>query len=86
MVLAIVLLLLGSLAIGLGFGEWFFRLFLKAMPTGSSSTFNEGAAHIAFLAYGALAGVIIFVWATFAASVARLSEGGPPSPPAPPVS
>ena len=80
MVLAIVLLLLGSLALGLGFGEWFFRLFLKAMPVGSSSTFNEGAAHVAFLAYGALAGVIIFVWATFAASVARLSKR-PPSPP-----
>ncbi len=68
----IILLFLGSQLLGFGLGEWFFRLFMKAMPAGATSSFNQGAAHLAFLLYGAVAGLAIFVWSLLVASLARL--------------
>jgi hypothetical protein len=69
----VVLLLIGSLAIGVVFGELAFqRLFLAIVPQAALSEFNRSSAHAAFWFYGAGAGVVIFVWALLAALLARL--------------
>ena len=57
-----ILLLLGSELIGLLLGEWFYRLFVKTVPPLAMSTFNQGAAHVAFVFYGAIAGLLVFGW------------------------
>ncbi len=58
----LIFLLIGSEAIGLLLGEWFHRLFEKTVPPLAMSTFNQGAAHVAFIFYGAIAGLLIFGW------------------------
>ncbi len=95
----IVLLLIGSLAIGVMFGELAFqRLFLAIVPPLAISEFNVNSAHAAFWLYGAGAGLVIFVWALAAALLARLfrkrerpaaavrpATPAPALPPAPPA-
>jgi len=68
----IILLFLGSELIGFGLGQWFFGLFVKAVPPVATSGFNQGAAHAFFLLYGGASGVVIFVWSLLALSLARL--------------
>ncbi len=58
-VVGVVLLLLGSLAIGIGFGELCFRLFVSAVPRIELSKFNSGSAHIAYILYGAGLGLAV---------------------------
>jgi hypothetical protein len=74
--IGIVLLFLGSELVGFGLGEWFYSLFAKAVPPAVASNFNQGAAHLAFLLYGAASGIVIFVWSLLALSLARFF--GPP--------
>ena len=56
----------------------------------ATSSFNQGAAHLAFLLYGAVSGVLIFVWALLAALLAglfkarRAPKAGPAEPAAAP--
>ena len=57
-----IVLLVGSEILGIAVGEWFFRFFLRTVPPLALSTFNSGAAHIGFLAYGALTGLLFFAW------------------------
>jgi hypothetical protein len=71
-VVGIVLLLLGSLAIGIGFGELCFRLFVSAVPRVEMSKFNAGSAHVAYILYGAGFGVAIFLWSLVAIALARV--------------
>ena len=68
----IVLLFLGSELVGFGLGEWFYGLFVKAVPPAVTSSFNSGAAHLAFLLYGGVSGAVIFVWSLLALALARL--------------
>lgn len=56
----IVLLLIGSLAIGIGFGELCFRLFVSVMPPAAISGFSHGSAHVMYVLYGAGFGVAMF--------------------------
>lgn len=58
----IVVLLVLSEAAGVGVGEWFYRLYLTAIPPVGQSQFNAQASHVAHLLYGAGVGVILFVW------------------------
>jgi len=71
-VVGVVLLLLGSLAIGIGFGELCFRLFVSAVPRIELSKFNAGSAHIAYILYGAGLGLAVFVWSGLAVLTAPL--------------
>jgi hypothetical protein len=91
--IGVALLFLGSELIGYLLGEWFHGLFMKAIPAAATSSFNQGAAHLAFILYGAVTGLVIFIWALLAATFARffgsrrpakagpaLPTGAPPPP------
>ena len=58
-----VVLFVASEAVGVALGEWYFRLFLKAVPPVALSQFNAGSAHVVYLMYGGGVGVVLFVWA-----------------------
>jgi len=58
-----IVLLLISIAAGLALGEWFYRLYLSAIPPVGQSQFNAQASHVAYLMYGCGVGVVLFVWA-----------------------
>lgn len=58
-----IVLLVISIAAGLALGEWFYRLYLSAIPPVGQSQFNAQASHVAYLMYGAGVGVVLFVWA-----------------------
>ena len=73
--IGLLLLLVGSEAIGLALGEWFSRLFKQAMPPAAVSAFNQGTTHAAYLVYGALAGLVIFAWALLAVLMSPLFRG-----------
>lgn len=62
MKLTLVLFLVLSVLIGLGVGEWFFRLYMKALPPMAQSEFNTSASRIAHLMYGAGLGLVLFLW------------------------
>ena len=66
MILALLVL---SLAAGVALGEWFFRLYLRAMPAVVLSDFNTQSSRIAHWLYGACAGVVLFVWSLIGMAV-----------------
>lgn len=61
-VVTLIVLLVLSLIIGVGLGEWFFRLFLTIVPPATISNFNTASARVAHLTYGLGVGVLMFVW------------------------
>ncbi|HXS82850.1 MAG TPA: hypothetical protein VN896_09020 [Methylomirabilota bacterium] len=69
------LLFLVSVGLGVGIGEWYFKLFLKAVPPVALSQFNSQAAHVVYWIYGAGVGVAMFVWALIGVAVSKLSSG-----------
>jgi hypothetical protein len=84
----VAVLLLLSLALGYLIGDQFHRLFLNTVPPAAVSTFNLGAARFAFVLYGLVAGLAIFVWSLVAALLGRALLGGgrratPAEPPRP---
>lgn len=72
-VMMIVLFLLSEAA-GLALGEWFFRLYVKAIPPVGLSEFTTQSSHIAHLAYGAGVGVVLFVWALLGMAADRMMQ------------
>ena len=58
----IIVLFIGSEILGIAVGEWYYRFFLKTVPPLALSSFNAGAAHLGFIGYGALTGLVFFVW------------------------
>ena len=68
----LLLLLLGSLGIGVVMGEMFHRVFLANIPPAMMSQFNQATARITHIMYGLIAGVVMFVWAVLAAGLAPL--------------
>jgi hypothetical protein len=66
-----IVLAAASEALGLLLGQWFYGLFLKTVPPLAVSSFNQSAAHVAFLAYGAGAGIPIFGLGLAAVAAAR---------------
>ena len=58
----LIVLLVGSEILGIAVGEWFFRFFLQTVPPLALSSFNSGAAHLGFIGYGALTGLVFFLW------------------------
>ena len=65
-----------SMGLGVAVGEWFFHLFLKAVPPVALSQFNTQASRIAHWLYGAGVGLAMFVWALIGIAVNRLTSMG----------
>jgi len=70
------LLFLVSVALGVGIGEWFYELFLKAVPPMAQSQFNNQASRMYHWAYGAGVGVVMFAWALIGIAVNKLTSMG----------
>ena len=70
------ILFLISLGLGVGVGEWFFELFLQAVPPVALSQFNSQASRIAHWIYGAGVGVALFVWALIGIAMNKLTSFG----------
>ena len=71
--LAILFLFVASVAIGVAIGQWFFQLFLKAVPPVALSDFNTQSARIAHWLYGAGVGFVLFGWALLGMVVSRIT-------------
>jgi hypothetical protein len=74
--LALLILFVLSEAVGVYLGEWFFKLFLQAVPQVALSNFNSQASRIAHWFYGAGVGVVLFAWALIGMALSRLYRGG----------
>jgi hypothetical protein len=75
----LIALLVLSVALGVVTGNVFFGLFDQTVPPAVLTSFNKATAHAAFLTYGAVAGVVIFLWALLAIAGSRMfakSRGG----------
>jgi hypothetical protein len=75
----LLVLLVGSELLGMLLGHWFYSLFLKTVPPLALSSFNAGAAHMAFIWYGLGAGFALFLWAFVATLLAPLFRTSPDS-------
>lgn len=58
----LIILLAGSVIVGVVAGLWYFGLFEKTVPPAVLTSFNKGTAKAAFVTYGLLTGVLLFVW------------------------
>jgi len=67
-----VVLFLLSLAAGVAIGEWFFHLFLKAVPPVALSQFNTQSSRIAHWLYGGGVGLVLFVWTLLGMAASRM--------------
>ena len=70
----IALFILSEIA-GVALGEWFFQLFLKAVPPVALSEFNTQSSRIAHWLYGGGIGIALFVWALIGLGVSRMTRG-----------
>jgi hypothetical protein len=70
------ILFVASVGLGVGIGEWFYHLFLKAVPPVALSQFNSQASRIAHWLYGAGVGLAMFVWALIGIAANKLSSMG----------
>ena len=70
--ITMILLFILSEAVGLALGEWFFRLFVRAIPPVGLSDFTTQSSHVAHLAYGAGVGIVLFVWALLGMGLDRM--------------
>lgn len=71
-IIGLMIMFAGSLLLGILAGSWFFRLFRHTVPPAVLTSFNQATAHGAFLGYGLLAGVALFVWTLLAVGIDRL--------------
>jgi hypothetical protein len=71
----VIVLLVGSVAIGVVTGNIFFRLFTTTVPPAVLTSFNKGTAHAAFITYGLVFGLAIFVWALVVVFCSRFFTG-----------
>jgi hypothetical protein len=74
-------LLVLSVVLGLFASEMFFGLFVKTVPPAVITSFNKGAAHWAFWAYGFVLGLVIFLWSALAALIGGATRGAKPAAP-----
>jgi len=71
------LLFVLSEAVGVALGEWFFQLFLKAVPPVALSEFNTQSTRIAHWMYGGGVGLVLFGWALLGMVLGRIGRSGP---------
>lgn len=76
----ILVYLVVSVLLGLGAGEWFFRLFDQVVPKAVSTDFNRAAARGYFLFNGALLGVGMCIWGLLAVLLAPVMREKAASP------
>lgn len=74
-----------SMVAGVALGEWFFQLFLQAVPPVAQSQFNMQSSRIAHWLYGAGVGVALFLWALIGMGVGRMMRREPKPAAAPSV-
>jgi len=82
-VLGVIILLIGSVALGAIAGDRFFSLFTKTVPPAVLTSFNKGTAHWAFIFYGLILGGAIFAWTIAGILIAPLfgrRKDGPAAP------
>ena len=70
--ISILLYLILSTLLGIGAGEWFFRMFDQFVPAAVTTNFNRTAAHGYFLLNGAALGIVIFLWGIAAVFLAPM--------------
>jgi hypothetical protein len=75
-VILIVLFVLSEVA-GIALGEWFFHLFLHAVPPVALSDFNSQSSRIAHWLYGAGVGLALFGWALIGMAISRVTRARP---------
>jgi hypothetical protein len=66
----ILLLLVGSVALGVLSGHWFFGIFERTVPAAVVTEFNRTTAYGFFLWRGLLGGFVLFLWSFLAVGVA----------------
>jgi hypothetical protein len=74
-----VVLFVLSEAVGVALGEWFFHLFLQAVPPVALSQFNTQSSRIAHWMYGGGVGIVLFLWALLgmmASGLIQMMKGG----------
>ncbi|MDM7914326.1 MAG: hypothetical protein ACE15D_18265 [Candidatus Eisenbacteria bacterium] len=71
----VILLFVLSLVFGLVLGQVFFSLFQKTIPPSLIGSFQSGAAHAAFLTYGAGAGIAIAFWSLLMMALLKAFRG-----------
>lgn len=82
--IGLVLLLIGSVLIGLSAGQRFFWIFDKTVPQGAMTDLVRAGTHGTYLLSGAFFGVVVFLWALLVAFSARFfksaaDSGAPPA-------
>jgi hypothetical protein len=80
-----VVLLIGSEAIGILFGRWFFRTFNQTVPPAVMTSYNKATAQALYFTTGLGAGFVIFLWclAAIAVSASFWRRKGSSAPAAP---
>ena len=73
--IGVVLVVIGSEALGLGLGEMCYRLFMKTVPPLAMTNLMSGTAHAAYLTYGAIAGVLILIWTVLVQFLSHMFGG-----------
>ena len=68
----ILVLLVLSLLLGVGAGEFFFGIWEKTVPPAMTTSFNSASAHAAYLGSGAAVGVVFFLWGLVAPLIALM--------------
>lgn len=71
-IIGLVIMLIGSVLLGILSGNWYFHLFRQTVPPAVLTSFNQATAHAAFLGYGVLIGAVIFLWSLVILFLARL--------------
>ena len=74
-IFGLVIMLIGSVLLGILTGNWYFHLFRQTVPPAVLTSFNQATAHAAFLGYGLLTGAVIFLWSLAVLALAKLFRG-----------
>lgn len=72
--IVMLVLFLLSMAAGVALGEWFYHLFLKAVPPVALSTFNSQSSRIAHWLYGGGVGLVLFAWVWLGMAANRMIQ------------
>lgn len=79
----LILLFLVSEGVGIACGEWFFRLYVSSIPPVGQNAFTANASHAAHLLYGAVVGLLLFLWALLGMLLGRAQRPSATPPPGP---
>ena len=69
-----------SVLLGVLAGEFFFKIWMKTVPSAVTTTFNTGSAHAYYLWAGAEVGLAFFLWGLLSQLIARIFRPKPAAP------